>query len=55
MVATGSLNEAQEIKIVPDGIMAKCPSRYEGQKDDLSKMGTASGTGPASAPAKQAY
>ncbi len=54
VVATGSLNEAQEIKVVPDGIMAKCPSRYEGKKDDLSNMGTASGKGVASPPAATA-
>jgi len=32
VVATGKLGEGDALQVVPDGIMAKCPSKYDAAK-----------------------
>src|SRR5215471_20206832 len=43
VVATGMLTADNKLDVVPDGIMAKCPSKY---KADEAKPGAASGVDP---------
>jgi cytochrome c-type biogenesis protein CcmE len=40
VVATGKLGEGDALQVIPDGIMAKCPSKY-----DAAKIGGAAKTG----------
>jgi cytochrome c-type biogenesis protein CcmE len=41
VVATGVFTDKGDLQIEAGGIMAKCPSRYDGKNVDLSEMGSA--------------
>jgi cytochrome c-type biogenesis protein CcmE len=53
VVAKGSLGPDNVLAVVPDGIMAKCPSKYDAEKGSaLSSGGPAAGTPSAPSAAK---
>jgi cytochrome c-type biogenesis protein CcmE len=55
VVATGVFTDKGDLQIEAGGIMAKCPSRYDGKNVDLREMGSAKeAAGPAPAAKPQA-
>ncbi|MES1204871.1 MAG: OmpA family protein, partial [Pseudomonadota bacterium] len=51
VVAKGSLGSDNVLQVVPDGIMAKCPSKYEAAKTGTNPAAAAAAAPTASVPA----